>query len=526
MPIPAPTVFLASSGTAVPMVKALHRCLKDEGIICQEWKADDTFGGYTYTDLLEAASKCHYAICVMWPDDELKIPKAGKTHVTRDNVVFEAGLFSGVLSPNLWKNNVKAEKRTFLWVNNSHSSLHIPTDLTGLHQARYTFSGNLQTVSLNALVKDIETDVRVLASTILTHWKTLNGGIDPDVSLSQSIVSCFKRDWTTAPPKPPPLSFTPRDVLLDVDDVYDSFVASGSTPQNGVVIVDRDTRWIWDLFPIVLHWRSLGYPVSVVTEKPASAKQADEARRRTLLVGLGCEIVEASVKQRFLVLNPDTAVDTIAFQFEHERHYVATRRTRSADPANLAEIDKQLLTYGLKFKSIANSPKIGKASEDEIVQKLTSSNGPSAYQQTGVTMRMEDVILEQSSSISISARAYRFRQTEHIISLLSKNSIPLFEPAAVEFANGARSLITPPVVEERGGRFVFIEGNTRALHSFCRNQNTIRCLVVRGVTTALPAAAVPFDQVLMCRLKLPAAWRQIDWNYNTFRNIEAAVHNH
>ena len=520
-----PIVFLASSGTAFPMVKALHRCLKNEGIICQEWKADDTFGGYTYTDLLEAASKCHYAICVMWPDDELKAAKSGKTHVTRDNVVFEAGLFSGVLSPNLWKHNVKAEKRVFLWVNNEHATHHIPTDLSGLHQARYNFTGDLATMSQSEVVKQIETDSRILADAIKTHWKTLQQGKTPEAAINQSILNCFKREWTTPPPKPPPLSYSPRSVLLDVDDVYDSFVASGSSPQLGVAIADRDTRWIWDLFPIVLHWRHLGYPVSVVTEPPKASNLAEEAARRALLTGLGCEIVESGIKQKLFVLNPNKSADTIAFLFEHERHYVATRRSRAADSAVLADIDTQLKNYNLTFKPTSASPKISQTSETELINKLTSTNGPSAYQQVGVTMGMEDVPLARSCSISMSSRVYRFRQIDHLISLLSKNGIPLFDPATVEFANGGRSLITPPVVEERGGRYVFIEGNTRALHAICRGESKIRALVVRGVTTDLPATSVDFDQVFMCRLKLPAAWRQIDWDYNAFRNIEAAVHN-
>ena len=340
-----------------------------------------------------------------------------------------------------------------------------------------------------------------------------------------SILSLFKRECTAPPPKPPPPSYSPKPVLLDLDDVYDSFVASGSHPQKGVVIVDRDTRWIWDLFPIVLHWRTLGYPVNVVTEPPKPSKATDELARRALLKGLGCEIVEGTVRQSLFILSPDSSTDTIAFQFEHQKHYIARRRSRNSDSAILADIDAQLATYKLEYAPISPPPKIIAATEADITNKLTAGTGPVAYQQLGIDMAMEDVPLKDSYSISRSARMYRFRQTDFLISVFKKNGIPLFNPAAVELLNGHHSLITPPVVEETNGRFVFIEGNTRALHAICKGQTSIRCLVVRGVSTELPATPVPFDEVFMCRLKLPAAWRQIDWNYTAFRNIEEAIHN-
>ncbi len=126
------------------MVEALHRIFHKEGLDCTEWTADDTFGAYPFTDLLAKASESHYAVCVLWPDDELKSkPKQKEKYLTRDNVVFEAGLFAGVLAPDLWKGNVKLEKRVFIWVNTQHHDLHIPTDLAGLHQERYNFSGDL-----------------------------------------------------------------------------------------------------------------------------------------------------------------------------------------------------------------------------------------------------------------------------------------------------------------------------------------------------------------------------------------------
>ena len=141
-------------------------------------------------------------------------------------------------------------------------------------------------------------------------------------------------------------------------------------------------------------------------------------------------------------------------------------------------------------------------------------------------MQIEDVTLKDSFSISLAARTYRFRQVDLMHEIFIQNKLELFDCAAVDFSNGTSSVITPPVAEIHNGRTVFIEGNTRALHSHCAGRKTMKALVVRGVNTSLPAKEIPLGDVFLCHLKLPAAWRQLSWNYKAFRNIEAAMHNH
>lgn len=520
---PIPTVFLASSGVTVPMVKALKQILEREGLMVQPWIKPDSFGGYPFTDLLQTAAKCNYAICILWPDDELKRDKKGATHVPRDNVVFEAGLFSGILNKDLWEQSVKDEKRVFYWLNDIHSSiLHIPTDLGALNQQRYLFNGDISTVGISELATIIESNAQELGRVILRHWNSTisKRKIQP---IEQTFLACFKREWITPPPCPPPLSYKPKALLLDSDDVYDSLVHEACEPDSGIIIVDKDTIWIWDIFPIVLQWRASNVPITIVTSRSSSP---EEAKRRELLIGLGCVVIENEIKERLFIVDPGADKNTFVFRFENQKHCCATLINRQLNDADLASIDVRLSELGATLNSTLHVPTILPATDSEIITKLKATNGPRAYKGNAVTMRMEDVPLQNAFSISMSARTYRFRQTSLLAEIFSVNHIPLFEPAAVLLSDGSRSLITPPVVEIHSpDKHIFIEGNTRALHSLCNGLTTIRALVVRGVSTAPPATETQLNAVFLCRLKLPAAWRQLNWDYDAFRNIEAAVHN-
>jgi predicted nucleotide-binding protein len=523
-----PKVFAASSSGATKMLKALAKVMEANGLEVHQWITPEGWGSYPFPDLLETASKCHYAVCIMWADDELKKPKpkTGATHVPRDNVVFEAGLFSGVLNKDLWRQPIKDEKRVFYWVNNKHEALlHMPTDLSGLNQQRYDFDGNIEDPNLiiDELATIIEGAAQQLSKAIRLNWESATKvrSIQP---LEKTFLSCFKREWITPLPNHLPLEFKAKSVLYDTDDVYDSLVNEAGASNVGVVAVDKDSRWIWDLFPVVLYWRLRAVPVVVIASR---SLDSEELKRRQLLIGLGCSIIETDVRDRFFVLNPGAGVNTVVFKYENQKHCCATRISRHSEGAAVREVDGHLVRYGYSSPAgAAYTPMIVAASEADVIEKLKSPNGPSAYTPPDVSMRMEDVAVSSAYSISMSARTYRFRQISLLVQIFKTAGISLFEPAAVVLADGTKSLITPPVVEvNKDGHYVFIEGNTRALHSLCSGVTSIRALVVRNVSMKPPADEVPLNAVFLCRLKLPAAWRQLNWDYDAFRNIEAAIHN-
>lgn len=506
------------------MVKALRHVFEKEGLEVDPWMAPEHWINYPLPDLLKRANECHYAVCVVWPDDELKNAKDnGAKFVPRDNVIFEAGLFTGVLNRDFWSQAATEEKRVYYWINNVHGkSVHRPTDLKGLNEERYDFSGNVDSDTIESIADKIEVKAQALARKIRDHWITVVR-LASSSPIQKTFLKCFQREWITEPPDQQPLVFEPKDLLFDDNDVYDSLVHEGVAAQS-VAIADKDTRWIWDLFPLVLHWRRQGIPVSVAA--PATTDLYD-VKRRSLLEGLGCHVSDVDVKERLFVIDPGPSNCTRVFRFQNEKHCCARLINRWDDDKAVEAIDLLLKNYKILEPWSDFVPTVVRADISEIIAKLKSPvHGVGPYKDKNVKMEMADIELKNAFSISMSARTYRFRQTPLLSDSLAANGIPYFEAAKVLLRDGKESLITPPVVEAWGEKSIFLEGNTRALYSSCQGMSHIRALRVTGVSTKPPATEIPLDEVFLCRLKLPAAWRQLKWDYEAFRNIEGAIHNH
>jgi hypothetical protein len=124
-----PRIFLGSSGKQAALVQALTRGLKDVAHV-DPWTTSFNPGTTTLERLVELAHEVDFAAFAFAQDDWTAVntsatppPDSGQA-APRDNVVFEAGLFGGVLGM----------RRTFI--------LHargskLPTDLLGLTSIRY-----------------------------------------------------------------------------------------------------------------------------------------------------------------------------------------------------------------------------------------------------------------------------------------------------------------------------------------------------------------------------------------------------
>jgi predicted nucleotide-binding protein len=93
-----PNVFIASSSNSIVYARALKDLLEGDFRV-QVWDEDQVFrlGTATIEQLEEHVSYYNFGIFLMLPDDKL-IRGEYERMVPRDNVVFEAGLFTGKLS--------------------------------------------------------------------------------------------------------------------------------------------------------------------------------------------------------------------------------------------------------------------------------------------------------------------------------------------------------------------------------------------------------------------------------------------
>ena len=124
-----PRIFLGSSGKQAKLLQALTRGLEDVAHV-EPWTTSFNPGTTTLERLVEIAHEVDFAAFVFARDDWTSTnvsasppPEAGQAS-PRDNVVFEAGLFGGVLGM----------RRTFIL---HASGAKLPTDLLGLTCIRY-----------------------------------------------------------------------------------------------------------------------------------------------------------------------------------------------------------------------------------------------------------------------------------------------------------------------------------------------------------------------------------------------------
>src|SRR5262249_36240862 len=120
-----PRIFIGSSGKAEKYAGAIQDALGDAAE-CTPW-TDGAFrlSQSTLDNLMEHVHNSDFGIFVFAADDIANI-KGEFLNVPRDNVVYEAGLFSGRLSP----------KRCFI-VTPKSAKVHLPTDLLGITYGVY-----------------------------------------------------------------------------------------------------------------------------------------------------------------------------------------------------------------------------------------------------------------------------------------------------------------------------------------------------------------------------------------------------
>ena len=150
-----PRIFLGSSAAQTKLVQSLTRGLQDIAHV-EPWTASFNPGTTTLGRLLELTREVDFAAFVFARDDwtikgaAAPVSEAGQAS-PRDNVVFEAGLFGGVLGM----------ERTFIL---HASGAKLPTDLLGLTSIRY--GEELTAAEMKAinqkLRKAIETEGRIV----------------------------------------------------------------------------------------------------------------------------------------------------------------------------------------------------------------------------------------------------------------------------------------------------------------------------------------------------------------------------
>jgi hypothetical protein len=322
---------------------------------------------------------------------------------------------------------------------------------------------------------------------------------------------------------------SPSSICFGMEEVYTHVAGGLDIPLTRVVISQSDTDWAYSLFPSLLCWRMRGVRIQVLLPEHGDHPKHGPYRRK-LLRALGVEVTElqgqSSVPIGAYVLDTtDTA---------HIKAIVSVERGLGAHGIAAVLYDSYLDAPAIRsllllldqhihsYPSAAASPSILPGMQDKLMQHLGIVG---QYGKPGIELTVESVPISNLISLTRFVREYKYKQIHHLIRLYSQREIALFAPAAVAFADGRNSILTPPVVEESGGNFVLIEGSTRA--TYCRDfgaPKVIKCVVVRGVRDPLPSEPIPFKQVRVVGRTLKPSQRCEGFDYSHFRSIENNVH--
>jgi 8-oxo-dGTP pyrophosphatase MutT (NUDIX family) len=125
LPGDLPEVFIGCSVEGLPVAKAIQNNLQFMGRVSIWSQGQFELGRPTLQNLTTAARKFDFAIFILFPDDVTESRGRGLAS-PRDNTIFEAGLFMGILGRN----------RVFLVVPRN-IQVKLPTDLAGTVIAQY-----------------------------------------------------------------------------------------------------------------------------------------------------------------------------------------------------------------------------------------------------------------------------------------------------------------------------------------------------------------------------------------------------
>lgn len=159
-----PELFIASSVEGLDVAYVIQNLLQYDAE-CTVWD-QGVFkpSSYTVKDLLTMLSRMNYGIFVFSAADDLVI-RGEKEKAVRDNVLFELGMFMGVLG----------QSNCFIVMPNNDGDIHIPTDLIGINLLKYDNNrrdGNIK-AALGPAVNEIKRVIKGKSKEQVTASKEL-----------------------------------------------------------------------------------------------------------------------------------------------------------------------------------------------------------------------------------------------------------------------------------------------------------------------------------------------------------------
>ena len=317
-------------------------------------------------------------------------------------------------------------------------------------------------------------------------------------------------------------------ILKSLEQVYSLVSYLGNRNHKKIYIICKDTYWSWYLFPTLVKWINSQTEVKIFVNNSIIEHQEAEMSRRRMLIEMGCAVFE----------NQHNNFDIEGFYFKDKYWRAITYKNTGIEPfygkyyedkLDISHVYyrikdlEQLPEYNIPLSPNIKPIKIKKIKTAHIINALLKDP---IYEHA--TMRFQDIEISKVLFMNPFIRSVKYKQIDQMFKIYKDENLPPFSPAALIFPlNNKESIIGPPVVEEKNGKFYVIEGNTRFLYAYKHGYNSLQALIVSNVKEPLPCdenSVVNVDKVLLSDKKLEKMDRYKDFDYRLFRHIEERLH--
>lgn len=315
-----------------------------------------------------------------------------------------------------------------------------------------------------------------------------------------------------------------RDSKIESKEQMRSLVSYISKERHKEIYVCcENTYWCWVLFLSVVRWCNHRSKITVITSATINKKyEEEELARRRMLNAMGCKIaiVEKVTLNGYFFSN-NNVWEGIVFSEDTETGFRAKYYHGLTDSELIKSWIDKLKKQVRNNNSKASPISIKSVSQEVIVEKLRND---AIYEYAD--FNFETIELGKISFMNPFIRSLKYKQIEVLFDLYTSKNLPPFSPAALLFRNEKESLVGPPVVELRNGKYYLIEGNTRCVYAYRHGIKELQMLVVKNVQAPIPCDAeieYKVSKILVSDREITRKQRYKDFDYTLFRHIEECL---
>jgi len=299
--------------------------------------------------------------------------------------------------------------------------------------------------------------------------------------------------------------------------------------RDSVWISDSDTYWIYFIFLSFLSAARRGIKIILITQK---TNDDDEFHRRWLMKQIGAEIyeIEAISFNGFLFdFTQETGLALISYKEKSGQNDLGYKDettkvySNSLDIPIIKNFSNLLIPYRVNPKpnNIQKEEFTFQPYNPEFLFNQLREVPQYKYAKFSLTdIEINDELLIMQRLV----KEFKLIQINQFIEDLKSSGIELFYPQRIIFLDGTYTIVTPPVLERLGDKFIVIEGLTRLFYCLQNNYKTMKVIVVEDVQDPLPGKPISITDINLTSGTFSVDEMIQEYDRSLYRYIERKLH--